>query len=482
MISLEEYARYDGLGLAELVAKKDVTPQELLDIAFAAIDKVNPTINAVLQVLREQAADTISAGLPAGPFSGVPFLIKEAVLQAKDVKCEMGSGLARGLVAQADSTLMTRFRQCGLVLAGTTQTSEFAYSPSTEPRLHGAVRNPWDLTRSAGGSSGGAGAAVAAGIVPVAHGNDGGGSIRIPASCNGLVGLKPSRYRTPWGPNHGAELVFGAIAEFALTRTVRDAAALLDAVSGADVGAPGHPLPQLEPYATAIAKPPRPLRIAWSTKTGSGHLPDPDCVQAVHRTVRLLEELGHTVVEDAPVYDWEQFLDATHVVWMSFIAASAQQLALATGRTPGPHNLEAATLASYEEGKNFKATDLIGALGQHNAICRQVGAFFETVDVFLTPTLARLPRPLGELNQDRAGIAAFEWTKQVFSTIPFTPVFNITGQPAISLPLHVTESGLPVGVHFAGRYGQEVTLLQLAAQLEQARPWANRRPPVHVAR
>jgi amidase len=480
MISLRDYTAHDGLGLAELVARKEVTPDELAAAAFEAVAKVNPRINAVLHTIPKEAATEIRAGLPRGPFTGVPFLIKEIVLHAKGVRCEMGSKLAQGYVPDADTELMARFRRAGLVLAGTTQTPEFGYNPTTETRAFGPVHNPWDLGRSPGGSSGGSGAAVAAGIVPVAHANDGGGSIRIPASCNGLVGLKPSRDRIPSGPDYG-DLLCGLACEFALTRSVRDAAALLDAVAGPDPGAPGHPVPPARPYRELIGTPPGRLRIAWTATPASGAKVDPECEKAVHETVRLLEGLGHTLIEDRPRYDWDSFLENVNVIWGAFGVASIDFAAAVTGRKPGPDNLEAVTLASYEDGKHYSAIDLLNAMTHCNVVSRQVGAFFEKVDVLVTPTIARLPAPLGELNQNREGMTAMEWTRQIFSYVPFTPVFNVTGQPAISLPLHWSADGLPVGVQIAGRFGDEATLLCLAAQLEQARPWAARRPPIHAA-
>jgi len=480
MISLQDYSSHDGLGLAELVAKKEVAPSELLDTALQAIAKVNPKLNAVLQTLPELAAAEIRDGLAQGPFTGVPFLIKELLLQARNVRSEMGSKIAQGLVTPYDSELMARFRRAGLMLVGTTQTPEFGYNPTTETRLFGPVHNPWDLAHSAGGSSGGSGAAVAAGIVPIAHANDGGGSIRIPASCNGLVGLKPSRDRVPTGPDYSDPLC-GLAGEFAVTRSVRDAAALLDAVAGADVGAPGHPVPPARPYLTELAYPPARLRIAWTTTPASGEGIDPECAEAVHQTVRLLEELGHTLVEDRPRYEWEAFLQNIHIIWTSFTTSSVNAVAAALGRTPGPDNLEAVTLACYEDGKRYTAVELLNAMAYGNLLSREVGRFFKGVDVLMTPTLARVPAPLGELDQNRVGMTAMEWTRQVFAYVPFTPLFNSTGQPAISLPLHWSADGLPVGVQFAGRFGDEATLLRLAAQLEGARPWASRRPPVHAA-
>ena len=479
MMTLSDYSSYDGLGLAELVARKELSPKELVDLALRAVAQVNPKLNAVLQTLPEQAAAEIRDGLPAGPFTGVPFLIKELVLHAKNVRCDMGSKLAQGFVASEDTELMARFRRAGLVLVGTTQTPELGYNPTTETKLFGPVHNPWNLAHSAGGSSGGAGAAVAAGVVPIAHANDGGGSIRIPASCNGLVGLKPTRDRVPTGPDY-ADPLCGLACEFAVTRSVRDTAALLDAVAGPDSGAPGHPVPPARPYRDEVGAAPGRLRIAWTTTPASGEKIDPECEKAVHETVKLLEDLGHILIEDRPTYDWEPFLENMHVIWTAFTTASVNAIATGLKRKPGPDNLEAVTLACYEDGKRYTAVDLLNAMAHGNTVSRQIGAFFDRVDLLVTPTIARVPAPLGELDQNRAGMTAMEWTRQGFTYVPFTPIFNLTGQPAVSLPLHWSTGGLPVGVQFVGRFGDEASLIRLASQIEGARPWARRRPPVHA--
>ena len=360
-MTLKEYATHDGLGLADLVARKQVSPKELVTTALQAVEKLNPKLNAVLQTLPAQAEAEIVAGLPRGPFTGVPFLIKELVLHAKNVRCDMGAKLAQGFVPSADTELMARFRRAGLVLVGTTQTPELGYNPTTETVLFGPVHNPWDLGRSAGGSSGGSGAAVAAGIVPLAHASDGGGSIRIPASCNGLVGLKPSRDRIPTGPDYG-DLLCGLACEFAITRSVRDAAALLDVVAGADIGAPGHPVPPDRPYREQIIIPPGRLRIAWTTTPASGEKIDPECEKAVHDAVQLLQDLGHTVLEDRPRYDWETFLQQVHVIWTTYTAFAVDAIAKGLGRKPGLDNLEAVTLACYEDGKRYTAVDLLNSM------------------------------------------------------------------------------------------------------------------------
>jgi amidase len=477
MISLNDYTDHDGLGLAELVATKQVTARELFETAVAAIERINPQINAVCRTLPGDAEKAMSAGLPSGPFTGVPFLTKELIPHAAGVRCDAGSKLAEGLISPIDSALMARFRRAGFVHIGTTQSPELGYSPTTENKLFGPVRNPWDRSRSAGGSSGGAAASVATGLVPIAHASDGGGSIRIPASCNGLVGLKPSRDRIPSGPM-ASDPLCGLAVEFVEARSVRDVAAVLDAVAGADPGAPGIGPRPLQPFATLAAKPPGRLRIAWTSRPASGAEADPECVAAVQAAARLLEDLGHDVVEDAPRFDWEAFLENVHVIWTVCTAAFADVLAQATGRKVSPDTLEAATLACYEDGKRYTALDLINAMNHGGLLSRQVGAFFQNIDVMVTPTVGRPPPRLGEIDQDRSGITARQWTREVFAYSPFTPLYNTTGQPAISLPLHTTASGLPVGVQFAARMGEEATLLQLASQIEAARPWRSRKPPI----
>jgi amidase len=480
MISIEEYAKHDGLGLAELVAKKQVTPQELADTALAAVAKINPKLNAVLQTLPAESRAEIGRGIPEGPFRGVPFMIKELVLHAKGVRLDSGCKLTQGFVPEADTELMARFRRAGLVLVGTTQTPELGYNPTTETVLHGPVHNPWDPTRSAGGSSGGSGAAVAAGIVPIAHANDGGGSIRIPAAANGLVGLKPTRDRIPTGPDY-ADPLCGLAIEFAVTRSVRDTAVLLDQVAGPDAGAPGLCVPPARPYRDELGAKPGRLRIAFSPKPASGKPADPDCTRAVTETAKLLESLGHEVVEGAPPLDWDRFLDNVHMIWVAFTALSMDGLAGALGRKPTPDSVEAVTWACYEEGKRYTALQLLQAIDYQNTVSRQVAPFFQGIDAFLSPTIGKPPAKLGEIDQNKKGLSPIGWTRQVFEYVPFTPLFNTTGQPAISLPLHSTDAGVPVGVQFTGRFGDESTLIRLASQLEVAKPWKDRRPGLFVA-
>ncbi len=481
MLSLDEYARADATELASWIARGDVKPEELAETALQAIERINPELNAVLQVLREEAQGAVAKGLPGGPFRGVPFVIKELVCHAAGVPCEMGSHLAEGYVPETDTELMARFRRAGLVLVGTTQTPEFGYNPTTETVRFGPVRNPWNPAHSAGGSSGGSGAAVAAGIVPVAHANDGGGSIRIPASCNGLVGLKPTRDRIPSGPELG-DLLFGLATEFVVSRTVRDSATMLDAVAGSDSGAPGLLAPPERPYASEVGADPRRLRIAFTSTSPATKPTDPDCVEAVAKTTQVLESLGHEVVEASPPLDWDPFLEETHILWTAFSAYSADQTAQALGRKLSPESVEAVTWACIEEGRRFSACDLTRAIEGINRVSREVGAFFDGYDALVTPTMARPPAPLGEIDQNASGLSAWEWTQQVFTYVAFTPLYNTTGQPAISLPLHQGRDNLPIGVQVVGRFGDEATLFRLAAQLEEAMPWRDRKPGIHVAR
>ena len=479
MIKLSEYSAYDGLGLAELVQRGDVTPKELLETALEGIEKLNPTLNSVINILADEAEKEIEAGLPDGPFKGVPFLIKEIVLHAAGIPVNMGSRLAQGLTLPHDTELMARFRKSGLVTIGTTPTPEFGYNANTEAVLHGSTRNPWNTDKSPGGSSGGSAASVAAGIVPLAHANDGGGSIRIPASCCGLVGLKPTRGRVPTGPDYG-ELLNGIAVELALARSVRDTAAILDAVAGPDTGCYAWAEPPKAPYLEEVSKDPGCLRIAWMDKALTGVPIDKQCVEALHDTVKLCEELGHEVVEDAPEIDIEGHSLATLRVWGANLANMMDTVAMLMNRTPSEENLEAASWACYQYGKTVTATELLQALDIYTLVSRSVGAFFENYDILLSPTTARPPLPLGELNQNTPGLSAEEWTTQIFTYAPFTNLFNTTGLPAISLPLAWSEDELPIGMQFAGRFADEAMLIRLAAQLEKARPWEGKRPPVHV--
>ncbi len=472
-----EYTALDGVALASLVSRGEITAAELADTARTAIDEVNPRLNAVIGRLEAVAEEALARGPRKAPFSGVPFLVKDIGMHYANVPHEMGSRLAEGLVFPHDTELAVRFKRAGLVTLGRTNTPEFGCNASTEPVSKGPTRNPWNPAHSTGGSSGGSAAAVAAGVVPFAHANDGGGSIRIPASCCGLVGLKPSRARMPSGPDSD-DLIFGLGAELVVSRTVRDTAAALDATHGPDVGArlmlPAPPTPYLD----LISRPPTRLRVAFALTSPAGAVPmHPECRAGVERTAKLLGDLGHVVEEASPRFDHHaaclNFLDLAAAYFGTGITA-IQQL---TGRIPSRENLEATTLAVYEYGRQLTAFQLGGAFARINELSRLMGAFFTTYDLWLTPTMAIPPVRLGVMDAT-AEMGAVEWINHILGMAPFTAPFNATGQPAISVPLHHSADGLPIGMHFVGRLGDEATLLQVARQLEEAAPWSGRRPGI----
>lgn len=473
-MDVAEYLRFDALGLAQLVSRGEVTAAELARCALSQAQRWDPQLNALVEWFED--TDAIVSSAPAGAiFSGVPFLIKDLVLQAQGRACEMGSRLGQGLVAPADSDLMQRFRAAGLICLGRTTTPEMGYNIATETVAAGISRNPWDTGRSPGGSSGGSAAAVAAGIVPLAHANDGGGSIRIPAACCGLVGLKPTRGRVPIGPG-AADGLGGFGIEFGLTRSVRDAAALLDAVQGAGTGDPYVIPAPSHPYLAALERPSGPLRIAVSGDAWSGVPVDPQILAALRATAHACERLGHHVEEAQPTLDAEAFAQANTDLWSAHIAHWVADICAATGRAASPQTLEQATLAIYEHGAALTAVQLLHADDTFNRVNRAFGNFFNDYDLLLTPTTAQLPWKVGTHNAQAGSYTARSWTDHVFAEAPFTAVFNCTGQPAISLPLARSDSGLPIGMQFVARFGREDVLLALAAQFEQLLPWPRLAP------
>lgn len=495
MTGFPAYGGLDALGLAGLVRAKEVTPGELLDEALSRVAAWNPKLNAVVRLMEEPARRDIARGLPEGPFTGVPFLLKDLMSAVGGVPLSNGSRFLAGFVPTADCELVRRYRAAGLILAGKTSTPELGLLPFTEPELFGPARNPWDLSRTPGGSSGGSAAAVAAGIVPMAHGGDGGGSIRIPASCCGLFGLKPTRGRTPMGPEIG-DAWNGFVVEHAVTRSVRDSAALLDATSGPDPGAPWYPPAPERPFLEEVTREPGRLRIAVTARPFLGRQVHPDCLRVLGETARLLEGLGHTVEEAAPEIDGEAFALDFVTMLCGEVRAELDEAAERLGRSPALGELEAATHALRLLGGSIRAGEYDAAVRRLRLAGRRVGTFFEGRDVLMTPTLASPPVPVGALQLRpaekiaaksmaalRAGwllraVGILEATaKKTFDFIPFTPPFNVSGQPAMSVPLGSSAEGLPVGVHFVGRFADEATLFRLAGQLERARPWASRRPP-----
>jgi amidase len=422
----------------------------------------------------EQARKAATGKLSNGPFSGVPFLLKDLGAPFAGVRMTMGSAYMRHLVPDHDSELVARLKRAGLIIVGKTNTPELGILPTTEPRLFGASRNPWDIDCTPGGSSGGSAAAVAARFVPMAHGNDGGGSIRIPASCCGLFGLKPTRGRNPLGPDFG-DLFSGLVADHVVTRSVRDSAALLDATAGPDVGDPYWAPPPGRPFLQEVGSDPGRLRIAFTTTTPRGVKVHTDCISAVEDAAALCAELGHEVVEGAPEVNGELVTGNFMTLWSAGCAWMIQAFGLEIGQVPAQEQFEPLTWALYEMGRQQSASSYLLALTFLQRVARDIARFFLKHDVWLTPTLGEPPVPLGTFDSPPGN--PLEGLRRTVTFVPFTPICNATGQPAMSVPLHWNSQGLPVGVHFVGRFGDEATLFRLAAQLESARPWADRRPP-----
>jgi amidase len=477
MSMLTEYERYDGLGLAELVRRKEVKPEEVLEAALARIAARNPAVNAVVTRMDDQARAAIAAGLPAGPFTGVPYLLKDLGALYTGAVTSYGGRLFADNVADHDSEITARLKRAGLVVVGKSNTPEMGLSPSTEPRLFGPTRNPWKLDHSAGGSSGGAAAAVAAGMLPMAHATDGGGSIRIPASCCGLFGLKPTRARNPMGPDAG-EGWGGASVGHAVTWSVRDSAALLDATSGPDVGDPYWAPPPAGPFLGEVGRAPRPLRVALTTTPWYDVAVDLECGAAARAAATLCESLGHHVEEARPEIDQAAWRQATRVIVAANVTFSLETRAAVLGRQLGEDDVERMTWDRVVDGRRMSAADYARSIFIVHRVGRQVARFFQRYDVLLSPTMCKPPHPLGVLDMSTTDPEAY--LAAVFASIGFTSLFNSSGNPAMTVPLAMSQAGLPLGVQFAGRFGDEATLFRLGAQLETARPWAGRRPPIQA--
>lgn len=468
-VDIDEYAQYDGTGLRELIDAGQVSVAEVEAAARSALIMANATVNGLAGPLFPRALEHADGG----PFRGVPFLIKD-VPMAKGIPFTVGSVSLRGIAADHDTDMMGRFRAAGLATLGVSNMPELGLSFATEPVRYGPTSNPWDLRRGVGGSSGGAAALVAAGAVPLAHAVDGAGSIRVPASCCGLVGLKPGRGRTPCGPDAG-EAAFGMSYDFALTRTVRDTAHLLDAVHGPGIGdkyTAGRPR---RPYTADLTTTPAQLRVAVCSHSWSGSAVDPEVAAATLEIAGLVEQAGHLVADTAPAVDWEAVIHT-----MLTQAAAAAAPFLLAPHPPDPADLEAMSRQVLAEVKAMTALDLIRGFDAQNRVTRAIADFFTRYDLLITPTLAQLPAEHGTLPYDQPGQTVTNWLRRLFHYTPFTPVFNISGQPAISVPLAASRSGLPIGIQIIAPTGREDLLIQVAAHLEQARPWKDRRPQHHV--
>lgn len=472
-LSRSEYERHDATGLAEMVREGQIGPRELVETAIARIEALNPLVNAVILKAYDQALDELAKRNDRPAFLGVPYLVKDLHTPVRGLPLTNGSRMFVDPPAPFDSTLIARLRAAGFVMLGRTNSPEFGLSASTEPHRYGATRNPWNLERIAGGSSGGSGAAVASGMLPAAHATDSGGSIRIPASCNGLVGLKPTRALNPYGPHRG-DAAHGISHEHAVTRTVRDTAAILDITAGPDVGAPYFVRPPEGGFVASIKRPPGRLRIGFWKKSLQDEPIHPECVAAVEKTAKLLEGLGHTVEESRPDFDWSVVVGSQFNVLMTSLGPMVAMMERQRGRLLADGELEPQTAAVVARGREASLEYYLGNLMRMQLEVRRMAAFFETFDIFLTPTMTQPPPPLGHLPTDDGDVDGF--LAKLFALAPYAAPFNASGQPAISLPLHWTTDGLPVGVHFAGRYAEDANLLALAAQLEEAHPWRHRRP------
>ncbi len=471
-MQFSDYVKYDGLGLAELVRRKEVSPAELVETAIARAEAVNPQLNFMVfsDFARARAAAARDNTFD-GPFAGVPFFLKDILAFAEGMPTRQGARFIPPIPFPRDSLLTTRFREAGLIPLGKTNVPEYGLLPLTEGKLYGPARNPFAPDRSPGGSSGGSAAAVAAGVVPLAHGNDGGGSIRIPASCCGLVGLKPTRARVTLAPELG-EAVDGLGVDFVLTKSVRDTAAALDAVAGNNQGDPYWAPPAPPSWLAAAREKPKRLRIAVSFKKLDGAALHPDCEAAVRAAAKLCEGLGHIVEEATPHFDLGLLIPSFLAIWTANLAAAIDYTARLTGEAPAPDRFEGLTWGMYEAGKRVAASDYLLAKALLQQAGRGVAKFHETYDLWLTSTLGAPPMKIGTFDGEERDIA--KGFLPLFDYVPFTALQNVTGQPAISLPLHWNAEGLPIGIHFTGRFGEEVTLLQLGMEVEREAPWRER--------
>jgi amidase len=492
-MGFDEYDEHDATGLAGLVSAGEVSPVELLDASITRIEARNPALNAVVYDMFDRARARVNT-LPDGPLKGVPFLVKDLKLQIAGTPTSNSSKLSRDVICTEDSVLAQRYEAAGLQIVGKTNTPEFGIMGITEPELRGPCRNPWNTDHTPGGSSGGSSAAVSARMVPAAHSGDGGGSIRIPASCTGLFGLKPTRGRVTMAPFNG-EGWGGFVQEHVVCRSVRDSALFLDI---SDAPTPGEPYAaphKARPWVQEVGENPGKLRIGWTTRALYGAETHPDCVAAVEDAVGLLQELGHEVEESCPPFDREEMIRAYFLTVAAGISRFVENTSAAAGKRPRASDYEPSTWVLAQVGWKTSAPELLASQNTMQRNARGVAAWFEPHDIFLSPTMARPPARIGELTVQKAeraqlGLVRGLGFKAVLDVAldkmaggrlawtPNTQLFNQTGQPGMSMPLFWSQAGLPIGTQFVGRFGEEATLFRLAAQLEEARPWAGRVPPL----
>lgn len=481
---LTEFDCLDATDLAGRIASGEVSAQDALDVALAKVARLNPALNAVVLMQEEVATRAIQAGLPHGPFRGVPFLIKDLGCEAIDFPSHNGSRLLANTRHRRDSSIFQRIRNTGVVTFGRTTSPEGGIGAATEAAVYGApTRNPWNVDHTSGGSSGGSGAAVAAGIVPFAHGSDGGGSVRIPASSCGLFGMKPTRARLPDGPYVGEGWAGMAIDGF-LTWSVRDTAAMLDACHGADLGAPYHAPPLQYGHMQAISRPPRRLRVLMCDATFTGDAIHPDCARAVQDAARLLEDLGHHITPGVPKAN----IGSMMLAWTDIVACgtalSIRSTVQARGRALEPGEVEGISLGAMRHAETLSGADYLEAVGRIHKFGREMAAVFDPedgpgFDIILSATLAEPPARVGRFAHKTEDYLDYRiGPNGIFAFSPFCAVFNASGQPAASVPLAMSDDGLPIGVHLAARFGADEELISLCAELERATPWARRRPPV----
>ena len=472
---MEQLMRMSAVEQARLIRAGEVSAAEMVEASIAAIERLNPRINAVVLPLFERARKSLATLDPCAPFAGVPLLLKDFLAEYAGTRLTDGSRFLLDYVSTQDIELVARYRRAGFVIVGKTNTPEFASKPTTEPELFGKTGNPWNPAYSAGGSSGGSAAAVAAGMAAVAHANDGGGSIRCPASWCGVVGLKPTRGRNPLGPAFG-DMGAGLISEHVVTHTVLDSAAILDCTAGADPGAPYFPPPPARPFAEEVGIAPGRLRIAYSTTPVAPAPVHDECRRAAIEAARRCEVLGHHVEEASPQVSGEHFTEVFTTLWLGMVAWAIRDWARRTGREPRAEDFEAHTWKMFTLDGARRPSDLFLAIQDMQRMAREIAPFFDRYDVWLTPTTTQPPQPNGwfDFDPDHPRQA----TQRIGDVPKFTAIANMTGQPAISLPLHWTPDGLPVGVQLVGRYADEATILRLAAQLEADAPWRHRLPQV----
>ena len=472
---MQDYSSHDAIGLARLVRSGDVSARELVDAAIAQVDRLDGTINAVVYRDFDQARALARGPLPEGPFTGVPFVVKDFGIGVAGWPCTSGSRFCAGLVDSADTGLTRRYREAGVVMLGRGASSEYGIVGNVETALFGATRNPWNPDHIAGGSSGGSAAAVAAGIVPMAHASDGLGSIRIPAACCGLVGMKPTRDRVPNLPD-GFDYAMGFCVDHVVTRSVRDSAAMLDATGLPEAGSPYAVPPKAGPYLAEVARSPGKLRIAWSPETPSGQPLNPEVLAVLEHTAATLRALGHDVREETLGVDHRAIARARAPVSAANFAAGMRRVIDRVRREPREDELEPMTWAALQGSRAVTGEQAFWGYQELRMLTRGVLQRFASFDVYLCPVMSAPPPRIGF--SDPASVTPRDLGKRQMALFPFAALFNFTGQPSLSLPLGMSAQGLPIGMMFTGRYADEATLYRLAGQLEKELPWAQRRPQV----